>query len=123
MAIKVLVGEDSKLIVTMMEQALKEQGYEVITAFDGEEVLAKATSELPALIILDIMMPKLDGYSVTLKLKENNKTKDIPILISSAKGQMREVFRLDERTKIVGYLEKPFTISAFVTEVNKILKK
>ncbi|MCK4824853.1 response regulator, partial [bacterium] len=68
----------------------------------------------------DIMMPKMDGYTVNLKLKENMKTKDIPVIISTGKGQMREVFRMDEKSKIVGYLEKPFPLPVLIDTVKKV---
>lgn len=120
MAKKILVADDSIVIVAMMKAALEKEGFEVITAYDGEEALQKIESEFPDLIILDIMMPKMDGYTVNLKLKEDEKTKDIPVIISTGKGQMREVFRMDEKSKIHSYLEKPFPLPVLVDTVKKV---
>jgi DNA-binding response OmpR family regulator len=123
MAKKVLIADDSAVIVQMMKNALTAEGFEVITASDGEEVLLKAENNPPDLFILDIMMPKLDGYTLNRKLKENDLTKDIPVIISTGKGQMREVFRMDEKSKIEGYLEKPFPLSVLVETVKKVFTK
>ncbi|MFH1784088.1 MAG: response regulator [bacterium] len=120
---KILIADDSLVIVQMMKSALETQGYEVVTAMDGEEALQKATSEHPDLIILDIMMPKMDGYTVNLRLKEMPDTKETPVIISSGKGQMRELFRMDEKSKIAGYLEKPFPLSLLVDTIKSTLDK
>jgi CheY-like chemotaxis protein len=85
---------------------LEKDGHEVIPATSGKEALEKALSSRPNLIILDIMMPEMDGYTVNTHLQENDKTKSIPVIILTAKGQMRDLFALG--TNVVAFIEKPF---------------
>jgi len=101
---------------------LKAQGYEIITAIDGQVALEKARGEKPDLILLDIMLPKLDGYKVARMLKFDEKYKNIPIIMLTAKIQ--------EKDKDIGlqmgaddYLTKPFDTATLVEKVKAILNK
>src|SRR5213596_3854557 len=84
---KILVVDDEIYIVHILDFSLVMEGYEVVTALDGEQALEKARAEHPDLVVLDIMMPKLDGYETCKMLKADPKTKDIPVILLSAKGR------------------------------------
>jgi len=81
---KILIGDDEPLNVKMLEKKLSSDQYEILKAYNGKEVLEKAETEFPDLILLDIMMPGMDGYEVTRILKNNPETRDIPIILVTA---------------------------------------
>ena len=81
---RILVVDDDLTLREMYEERLKQEGYIVIGAADGEEAISKAQDQLPALIILDIMMPKINGIDVFKQLRADEKTKGIPIVILTA---------------------------------------
>jgi two-component system alkaline phosphatase synthesis response regulator PhoP len=117
---RILVVDDEIYIVHILDFSLGMEGYEVITALDGEEALEKATESKPDLIVLDIMMPKMDGYETCKALKADDRTKDIPIILLSAKGR-----NVDMQTGYdVGadeYITKPFSPRKLVERINSIL--
>ena len=107
MAKKVLVVEDEPELVKAPELRLKTQKYEVIKAFDGEEGLRKAREEAPDLIILDVMLPKMDGFKVSRMLKFDERYEKIPIIMLTAKSEMEDK-ALGEETGANEYITKPF---------------
>ncbi|MEH7236295.1 response regulator transcription factor [Bacillus sp. JJ1562] len=117
---KVLVVEDERSIITLLQYNLQQAGYEVITAMDGEEGLEKALAERPQIIVLDLMLPKLDGIEVCKQLRQNKV--DIPILMLTAKD--------DEFDKVLGlelgaddYMTKPFSPREVVARLKAILRR
>ena len=78
---KILVVEDEEILLTALKEELTQGGYEVEGAVDGVEGLEKVKSFLPDLVLLDLLMPKMDGMEVLQKLKGDNKTKDVPVVI------------------------------------------
>jgi len=100
---QILVVDDEKHIRALLRQQLEEVGYSVIEAQNGREAIHLATEERPDLIILDILMPGLDGFEVTTILKQNNETSDIPIMILSIVEDREKGYRLG----VDGYLTKP----------------
>src|SRR5207247_10809792 len=84
---KILCVDDESYIVHILDFSLGMEGYEVVTALDGEQALERVKSEKPDLIVLDIMMPKLDGYEVCKSIKSNAATQHIPVILLSAKGR------------------------------------
>jgi two-component system response regulator VicR len=118
---KILIAEDEKDIVFIIETALKKAGFETIIAYDGEETLKKAINEKPDLILLDIMMPKMDGFTVNTKLKENNETKDIPVIVCTARGGLKDLFSIEKKWKVDGYLEKPFVVKVLIDKIREVL--
>lgn len=119
---KILLVDDEKDLVYAVKLELEAKNFEVLTANDGREGLEKARSEKPDLIILDLMLPKLDGYKVCRILKFDAKYKDIPIIMFSARGE-----ESDKQTgKEVGadaYLTKTFEPQALVSKIKELLKK
>jgi DNA-binding response OmpR family regulator len=117
---KVLVVDDEIYIVHILDFSLGMEGYEVITALDGEQAIERAKSESPDLIVLDIMMPKLDGYETCKQLKADDATRNIPVILLSAKGR-----NVDQKVGFeVGaddYITKPFSPRKLVERINAIL--
>jgi two-component system alkaline phosphatase synthesis response regulator PhoP len=107
MAKKILVVDDERHIVRLVQVKLEGQGYEVVTAYDGKEALEKVDSEHPDLIILDIMMPCMDGFEVLATLKKNPVTCNIPVFFLSAKVEDADVFR-GWQSGCDQYITKPF---------------
>ena len=89
-AAKILVADDSRDVVLILEQRLTSNGYQVITAFDGAEALHKVKQERPDLIILDVMMPKLNGFQVARMIKFDQQLKHIPVLLLTARAQQMD---------------------------------
>ncbi len=117
---KVLVVDDEVYILHILDFSLGAEGYEVITAADGEQAIEKALNDKPDLIVMDIMMPKLDGYETCRRLKEMPETKHIPVLLLTAKG--RDVDR--KKGFEVGaddYNTKPFSPNKLINRVREIL--
>ena len=117
---KILVVDDEKDVVFVISISLIRAGYTTIVAYDGLEALELITNEKPDLVILDIMMPKLDGYSVKIKLKEYPETKNIPIIVMTGKGNIKEAIILKKDTTIAHYFEKPFDMSELINKVNDV---
>lgn len=116
---KILVVDDEATIVNIIAYNLKKEGYEVITANDGEAGLELALNQLPDLVLLDIMMPKMDGYTVCRKIREKS---DVPIIMITA--------RADEVDKVLGlemgaddYVTKPFGNRELMARVKANLRR
>ncbi len=117
---KVLVVDDEVYIVHILDFSLRMEGYEVVTALDGEQALEKVKSERPDLIVLDIMMPKLDGYDTCKRLKASQDTRDIPVILLSAKGRNVDQ-RMGFEAGADDYITKPFSPRKLVEKINSIL--
>jgi DNA-binding response OmpR family regulator len=118
---KILVIDDEEDIQKLLKIRFEQDNFSVITAGDGDVGVRKAEQELPDLIILDIMMPKMDGYTCLKEIRRLPKAKDIPILMFSGKEEekVRDLFAFQ---KISGYIEKPFELDNVVAKVKEILK-
>jgi DNA-binding response OmpR family regulator len=103
---RILAVDDSPTILAMLEEILVSTGYEVITAEDGAEALESARNDRPDLILLDVMLPKLDGYRVCRLLKFDQKYKAIPIIMLTAKTEEQSM-ATGLRTGADQYLTKP----------------
>ncbi|MGN0017415.1 MAG: response regulator transcription factor [Candidatus Gastranaerophilaceae bacterium] len=119
---KILVVDDDIAINELIKVNLKLSGYEVIQAFDGVEGFALAKQELPNLVVLDVMMPNVDGYTVAQRIRQCENTKNMPILMLTALGT------IDDKGKgfdigIDDYLVKPFDIEELKMRVKAILKR
>lgn len=105
---RVLLAEDDPDIQKVVRMSLKMKGVkEVVVTDNGEECLAKVAEFTPDVILLDVMMPKLDGYATCRKLKENPATRDIPVIFLTAKAQHYEL-KQGMESGALGYLIKPF---------------
>jgi two-component system, OmpR family, alkaline phosphatase synthesis response regulator PhoP len=123
---KILVVDDEENIRKLVNYNLLLDGYDVVMAVDGKEGLEKAVSEKPDLILLDIMMPEIDGLEVCSRLKKNPETRHIPIFMLSAKGQMQD---LEDAFEVGAdnYITKPFDVSKLseiiMFKLNKLKEK
>ena len=117
---KILVVDDEQMTTDLAKTFLEKHGFEVVIASDGEEALELAEEQAPDLILLDVMLPTIDGFEVCKKLKDNAMFKDTPILMFTAKGLSSDV----ERGEAVGadeYIIKPFSGKALVATIRKHL--
>ena len=120
MAKKILLVDDEPNIVILLEARLKANGYEVLSAGDGLTALEKAKKEKPDLIILDLMLPKMDGYKVCGLLKKDARYAKIPILMFTARAQ-EEDRRLGEEVGANAYLTKPFEPEVLLDKIQKLI--
>lgn len=118
---KILVVDDERHIVRLVQVNLERAGYEVVTAYDGEEALQKVREERPDLIVLDIMMPKMGGFEVMKHLKADPTTRDIPVIMLTAKAQDADVFR-GWQSGVDCYLTKPFNPLELLTFIKRIFE-
>ena len=115
---KILIVDDDTSITLSISFVLEKEGYTAIIAVDGEEALKKAKEELPHLIVLDIMLPKINGFEVCKRLKANVQTREIRIIMLTAKGDEKDK-RLAEELGVNGYITKPFDIDTLLSEIRK----
>lgn len=116
---KILAVDDERHIVRLVEVNLQRAGYEVVTAYDGREALEKVQSENPDLVVLDVMMPYMDGFEVLKNLKADPKTAEIPVIMLTAKAQDADVFK-GWQSGVDCYLTKPFNPMELLTFVKRI---
>ncbi|MDE2148983.1 MAG: response regulator [Gammaproteobacteria bacterium] len=121
-AVKVMVIDDSQTIRRTAETLLSREGYQVITAVDGFEALARVAEREPDIIFIDIMMPRLDGYQVCALVKSNPRYAKVPVIMLSSKDGLFD----RARGRIVGsdeYLTKPFTRDELIGAVRAHLRR
>ncbi len=117
---KILVVDDEKDVVELLKFLLEKDGHSVSTAYNGREALESVDKAKPELILLDVMMPEMDGYTVQTKLLNNPDTKAIPIIVLTAKGQLKDVFAMS--TNVRAYMEKPFDPKALRVKIKESLE-
>lgn len=118
---KILVVDDEKDLVVILEARLEAAGYEVIAAFDGAQALEKVKEKKPDLILLDVMMPKMDGYQVCRLLKFDEKSKEIPVIMLTARGQPGDK-KLGQQVGVDDYMVKPFENEELLRKIETWLK-
>ncbi|RKD34313.1 response regulator [Thermohalobacter berrensis] len=119
---KILVVDDEEHIVELIKFNLEKNGYEVVTAFEGEEALNKVYEEEPDLVVLDLMLPGIDGIEVCKRMKRDSITENIPIIMLTAKSE--------ETDKVLGleigaddYITKPFSVRELIARVKAVLRR
>jgi len=115
---KILITDDEIKLAEVMKVRFEKEGYQVILAHDGEVGVEKAKAELPDLIIMDIAMPKLDGYTAVKLIKKEETTKHIPIIMLTGKDQMEEIFKMEGVNE---YVTKPFDYDVLASLIKKVL--
>ena len=121
MAKKILLVDDEDNIVTILEARLIANGYDVVTASDGQDGLAKARAENPDLIILDVMLPKIDGFKVCRMLKFDDQYKHIPIILFSARTQDSDL-DTGKQQGADAYITKPFQPEVLLAKIKELIK-
>jgi len=120
MPAKILVCDDERHIVRLIQVNLERQGYQVVTAYDGKEGLEKIRAENPNLVVLDVMMPYMDGFEVLKTIRREADTENLPVIMLTAKAQDKDVFEGYHYGADM-YLTKPFNPMELVTFVKRIL--
>jgi len=119
---KILIADDEQNILKVVGSRLKSKGYDVILASNGQEALDMARNEGPDLIILDIMLPKIDGYKICALLKADARYVMIPVILFSAKAR-EEDFKIGKEVNADAYITKPFEPSVLLGKVRELLKE
>ena len=117
---RILLVEDEKDMVYAISLRLEAAGYEIIAAYDGQEALIKARKEKPDLIVLDLMLPKVNGYKVCRMLKFDEKYKKIPIIMFSARAQEKDK-NLGAEVGADAYITKPFDPQILLSKIRQLL--
>ncbi|KKU86798.1 MAG: hypothetical protein A2667_02590 [Candidatus Wildermuthbacteria bacterium RIFCSPHIGHO2_01_FULL_47_27] len=123
MAKKILIIEDDGFLRELISRKLIQEGYEVIEALDGEEGLKKAAEEKPNLILLDLILPNVDGFEVLAQVKKNSSTASIPVVIFSNLGQKDEVERGLQFGAADYMVKANFTPTEIIAKIKEILKE
>ncbi len=119
---KILIVDDEVDLVETVSFPLEMEGFNVLVSYNGEDALKQARKENPDLIILDLMLPKLDGYKVCRLLKFDERYKHIPILMLTAKTQEKDKL-LGKETGADEYITKPFDMDELIAKVKSYLNK
>jgi two-component system response regulator VicR len=123
MANKIMVVDDEPDVVDLVKLVLESDGFSVVTAYSGKEALDKIDQEMPDLVLLDIMMPQMDGWEVYSRIRANPKTKDIPVAMLTAKSQSIDKMIGLHVVKVDDYITKPFGRSELLERVKRILRE
>jgi two-component system alkaline phosphatase synthesis response regulator PhoP len=117
---KILVVEDEAELTGAIQIRLEQAGYEVLIAYDGQEALEKARTENPDLIVLDLMLPKIDGYKVCRLLKFDEKYKKIPVVMLTARAQEKDE-NLGYEVGADAFITKPFKYQVLLAKITELL--
>ena len=119
---KILVVDDDLAINELIKVNLELAGYKVIQAFDGTTGFALCKQELPSVVVLDVMMPEVDGFTVAQRIRKNESTKDIPIIMLTALSQLNDKVN-GFNIGVDDYLVKPFEIEELQVRIRALLKR
>ena len=119
---RILIVDDEEGIVKLVKMYLEHHCYEVITANDGHEGLSKAKTEKPDLIVLDLMLPKMDGYKVCGLLKRDARYAKTPVILFTAKAQEKDV-KLGQEVGADAYITKPFEPEVLLSKIEELTKE
>lgn len=117
---KILVADDEEQLALAMKIRLQSKGYDVVTAHDGKQTLQCIEEDRPDLLILDIIMPVMDGYTCLRELNSRFGRGKIPVIILTARDRMRDLFELEG---IADYIVKPFDYEDLLVRIERVLKR
>ena len=117
---RILVVDDEMYIVNILDFSLESEGFEVLSAANGEEALRVAMETVPDLVILDVMMPKIDGFEVCRALKAKDETKKVPIILLTAKDRDADR-KKGEEVGCDAYITKPFSPARLMERIRALL--
>ena len=115
---KILFADDDPNLMEVLLLRFKAAGYEAVDAYDGEEALLKMRAENPDLVVMDITMPKMNGYSLIREMKADEALKNIPVIVLSGKDTMQDIFEIEG---VGAYLVKPFEFDDLLGKVKEAL--
>tara|TARA_Y100000310_G_C20664387_1_gene806637 strand:- start:1480 stop:1845 length:366 start_codon:yes stop_codon:yes gene_type:complete len=119
---KILIIEDDKFLRELISQKVAAEGYEMVGATDGEEALKTAGETQPSLILLDLILPTMDGFEVLRQLKEQEATKDIPVIILSNLGQKEDIDKSMQLGAVDYMIKAHFTPKEILEKIKTIVK-
>lgn len=120
---RLLIVEDDPNTMLTLQVALERAGYIIECTGNGREALEKIQRQIPDLILLDIMMPEMDGFTLNKHLKQDPKTKDIPVFVLTARSQMVKLFGPEDETKAEEYMVKPIPLKVLLEKLEKFFGK
>jgi len=120
MAKKILLVDDDPHIVQLLKTRLLASQYEIVTASNGEVGYEKLKVESPDLVLLDVLMPQMDGYAFVLRMKEDNFLSRTPVIMLTAKDNMKDLFEMEG---VSDYIVKPFQAVDLLKKIEMVLKK
>lgn len=118
---KILLVDDSSTVIMMEKMMLAGCGYDIVTARDGEEGVAKAASERPDLILLDVVMPKMDGIEACRRIRAQSLTKDIPIIMVTTRSEAQNI-ETSYKNGCNDYVNKPLNNAELLAKVRSFLE-
>ncbi len=118
--VRILLVDDEPSIIKMVGKRLEVEGYDVMVAMDGQDGLKKAQTENPDLVILDLMLPKLNGYEVCTMLKQDGRFQKLPIVMFSAKAQEKDE-KLGRECGADAYIRKPFKAQELLDQIRVLI--
>ncbi len=118
---KILVVEDDLSTLEMIRMLLSKNGFEILTEKNGLKIYEIAKETLPDVILLDAMLPGLDGYSIQKKLFNDKETRGIPIIMMTANSQLEQVF--SDKENVVEFLPKPFNVNDLREKIDRAIKR
>lgn len=117
---RVLVADDDPAIQKVLFQTLNLEGYEVATASNGEEALTELEGDLPDVVVLDVMMPKLDGFDVLKRIRGNPRTEGLPVILLSARSSQEDIWQ-GWQSGVDYYMTKPFDVEDLLKFIEHVL--
>lgn len=117
---KILIADDEQQLALAVKIRLQSRGYQVVTASDGQQALALAAQEKPDLVILDVLMPVMDGYSCLRELNTRFGRGKIPVIVLTARDRMKDLFELEG---IEDYVVKPFDHEDLLIRIERVFKR
>jgi DNA-binding response OmpR family regulator len=119
---KIMIVDDETQLVDFIRLRLEKEEYQVAVAYDGEEALQKIRQEKPDLIILDLMLPKMDGYMICSLFKRDKRFADVPIILFTARSQEEDI-KLGEKVGADAYITKPYEPQILLDKIKELLEK
>ena len=120
---KILIIEDDNFLQGLEASKLKKEGYEIITASTGEEAMKKITEPSIDLIMLDLVLPKFDGFEILQKIRETEATKKTPVIVFSNLSEDKDIKKAETLGATDFMIKSNFTLDELIEHINKILKK
>jgi two-component system, OmpR family, alkaline phosphatase synthesis response regulator PhoP len=119
---KIMIVDDEAQLVDLIKLRLEKEEYQVAVAYDGEEALHKIRQEKPDLIILDLMLPKMDGYMICSLFKRDKRFSHVPIILFTARSQAEDI-QLGEKVGADAYITKPYEPQILLDKIKELLEK